>query len=165
MRKLLILTIYLMVITTLSACDTNDTDRIQQPQNTGNDKEDNKQEENMKLIITVGTTLFTATLQNNTAAMTFKKLLPMTITMFDLNNNEKYYELSDNLPTNSFNPGMMEKGDLMLYRSRTLVLFYKSFPTSYNYTHLGKIDDTTGLVEALGSGNATIIFESNITDK
>lgn len=163
MKKFVMIILSFIVITGLSACDTDDINTPElppQPEETDNDKEDNNPEENMKLKITIGTAVFTATLQNNAAATAFKKLLPMTITMAELNNNEKYCDLQGGLPTNSFNPGTINDGDLMLYGSRTLVLFYKSFSTSYSYTRLGKIDDTTGLSSALGSGNVTVTFES-----
>lgn len=114
--------------------------------------------DSVKLKITIGTITFTGSLYNNASVTTFKKSLPLTIDMKDLNGNEKYFDLPDNLPTNASNPGNIQNGDLMLYGSNTLVLFYKSFTTSYSYTPLGRIDNTTGLNSALGSGNATVTF-------
>ena len=87
-------------------------------------------------------------------------MLPLEVSMTELHNNEKYADLTNSLPTNSSNPQTIKSGDLMLYGSRTLVLFYKSFSTSYIYTKLGSIDDVTGLEEALGEGNVIIKFES-----
>jgi len=46
----------------------------------------------------------------------------------------------------------------MLYGNNCLVLFYESFSTYYHYTPLGKIDNSDGLAEALGSSNVQIIF-------
>ena len=100
-----------------------------------------------------------ATFSDNETAAAFKEKLPMTINMTELNGNEKYFDLSDTLPTDASNPGTIQTGDLMLYGSRTLVIFYKIFSTSYKYTRLGNIDDPSGLAAALGSGNATVTFK------
>ena len=115
--------------------------------------------DSMKLKITVGTNTFTATLYNNATVTAFKTKLPMTINMKELNGNEKYFDLPNDLPANPSNPGTVQAGDLMLYGSNTLVLFYKSFSTSYNYTRLARIDNPSGLAAALGSGNVTVKFE------
>jgi len=115
--------------------------------------------DSMKLKITIGANALTATLYNNPTATAFKTRLPMTINMSELNGNEKYFDLPDNLPANASNPGTIQTGDLMLYGSNTLVLFYKSFSTSYNYTRLARIDNPSGLTAALGSGNITVKFE------
>lgn len=109
--------------------------------------------------IKIGNSTFAATLYDNATAAAFKSLLPMTLKMVELNSNEKYVDLPRGLPTNASNPGTIQNGDLMLYGSSTLVLFYKTFSTSYNYTRLGRIDDVTGLVAALGSGSVNVSFE------
>ena len=115
--------------------------------------------DSMKLKITVGTNVFTATLYSNATVAAFKSRLPMTINMRELNGNEKYFDLPNSLPVNASNPGTIQTGDLMLYGSNTVVLFYKSFSTSYIYTRLGRIDNPSALTAALGTGNVTVKFE------
>jgi hypothetical protein len=117
------------------------------------------QNNNNKMKITVGKTIFRATLNNSATTKAFKEMLPLTINMAELNGDEKYYDLPNNLPTNSSSPGTTKNGDLMLFGSRTLVLFYKTHSTSYNYTKLGVVDDVTGLAKALGAGNVNVKFE------
>jgi len=118
-----------------------------------------------KIIIKVGGKTFEATLSDNATAIAFKALLPMTITMTELNGNEKYFSLSNNLPIKASNPSIIQIGDLMMYGSSTLVIFYKTFSTSYNYTKLGRVDDPTGLAAALGSGNVSVTFEVQREEK
>ncbi|MCW3109157.1 MAG: hypothetical protein JWQ09_3663 [Segetibacter sp.] len=113
----------------------------------------------MKMKITIGSNTFNGTLYNNATTTAFKVKLPITIDMTELNGNEKFFDLSDNFPTNASNPGTIQTGGLMLYGSNTLVLFYKTFSTSYNYTRLARIDNPSGLATALGSGNITVKFE------
>ena len=112
---------------------------------------------NMKIII--GKRTFAATLLDNSTTAAFKSLLPMTVNMVELNGNEKYADLSQSLPAGASNPRTIQTGDLMLYGPSTLVLFYKTFSTSYSYTRLGRVNDVSGLAAALGSGNVTITIE------
>ncbi|MHA6248083.1 cyclophilin-like fold protein [Pontibacter sp. CAU 1760] len=112
-----------------------------------------------KMKVKIGDSTFTATLYDNATTAAFRSILPLTVNMVELNNNEKYADLPRSLPTNAANPGTIQNGDLMLYGSSTLVLFYKTFPTSYSYTKLGRMDDATGLVAELGKGNVTVTFE------
>ncbi len=109
--------------------------------------------------IIIGNAHFTAILESNAAATEFKKMLPLTVNMKDLNSNEKFFDLSNSLPANASNPRTTNAGDMMLWGSNTLVLFYKTFNTSYSYTRLGKIENPSGLSQELGSGNATVTFE------
>lgn len=137
----------------LFACSKNN--EVEQTQNSN----DTSNTDIKKMKITIGSAVFTATLNNNATAKAFKARLPMTINMTELNGNEKYFDLLNALPANASNPGTIQTGDLMLYGSNTLVLFYKNFSTSYNYTRLARIDNPSGLANVLGSGNITVKFE------
>ncbi|MBM7651143.1 cyclophilin-like fold protein [Neobacillus cucumis] len=109
--------------------------------------------------ITVGNKSFTATLEENDTAKALVKQLPLTVDMSELNGNEKYHNLSGNLRADrSISPDRIHKGDLMLYGNKCLVLFYKTFNTSYSYVKLGHIENTTGLTESLGSGSVKVTF-------
>ena len=112
-----------------------------------------------KIKIKINSQTFTATLLDNKSTKAFKEILPLTMKMTELNGNEKYFDLPNSLPTNSYNPQTIKNGDLMLYGSKTFVLFYKTFSTSYSYTKLGSVDDITGLTTALGSGTVTVFLE------
>ncbi|MFV8367374.1 cyclophilin-like fold protein [Flavobacterium sp. XS1P27] len=112
-----------------------------------------------KMKITVGSSVFTATLYNNTTTKAFKAMLPLTINMSELNGNEKFYYFSSILPSNATTSKNIQTGDLMLYGNNCLVLFYENLNTSYSYTRLGKIDTISGLASTLGNGNVTVKFE------
>ena len=111
------------------------------------------------IVIKIGDREFKATLYDNKTAKAFKEKLPMELTMQELNGNEKYYYLDDSLPTNAERVGTIHRGDIMLYGSSCVVLFYETFDTSYSYTKIGHIDDVTNLSEAVGRGSVTVIFE------
>lgn len=111
------------------------------------------------LKITIGSASFTATLAPNATATAFKVMLPITLTMSDFNSNEKVCSLPNSLPTAAASPGTIHAGDLMLYGSNSIVLFYETFLTSYSYTSIGTVDDPSELREALGSGSITLKFE------
>lgn len=154
-HSLLLIYCVLSLFTALASCDK----KAAVSDAPGNNTDNNSHPTASKMKITIGTGTFTATLYDNATAATFKSLLPLTVNMIELNGNEKYADLSNRLPTNASNPGTIQTGDLMLYGASTLVLFYKTFPTSYHYTRLGRVDDVAGLAAALGSGNVTITFE------
>jgi len=112
-----------------------------------------------KMKITIGSKTFTATLRDNRTVAALQAMLPLTLEMKELNGNEKYFHLVKDLPAHAANPGTIQAGDLMLYESNSLVLFYKTFATSYSYTALGRIDDPAGLAAAAGSGDVKMQFE------
>ena len=112
------------------------------------------------MTVNIGTAEFSATLADTDTARAFADRLPLTLDMSDVNSNEKAFELAESLPDEPERPGKVSSGDLMLYGSNTIVLFYESFDTTYAYTRIGRLDAPDGVAEALGAGDVTVIFAS-----
>lgn len=114
----------------------------------------------VRIIVNIGNQNFTATLEDNESAKAFVKQLPLTINMKDLNDNEKYADLSFNIKKDSsYNPRKIKTGDIMLYSNNCLVLFYKTFSTSYSYVPIGRVNDVVKYVEALGKKDVIVTFK------
>lgn len=129
------------------------------PDNTAEAKGVNNRVTTTKMKIKIGSMTFAATLYDNPATTRLKAMLPLTLDMNELNGNEKYFHFSTNLPADASNPEMIRAGDLMLWGDNSLVLFYKTFPTSYSYTKLGRIENSSELSSAVGKGNVKVTFE------
>ena len=110
------------------------------------------------MTITINGQVFHATLYDTETVAALKEKMPLMLSMSELNGNEKYNYLPFSLPTNAGNPGQIHAGDLMLYGSDCLVLFYESFSTSYRYTPIGRINDPSGLADAVGGGGVQVTF-------
>ena len=114
--------------------------------------------EKSRMWMTVGEQRFAITLADNAAARAFVTLLPLTLEMSDLNSNEKYASLPGALPFKASKPGTIHAGDLMLYGTDTLVVFYSTFKSTYAYTRLGRVDDTANLAQVLGRHAVKVTF-------
>lgn len=171
MKQLFMIILSLTIATGASACSPGDWSFLpevaRQPgdnenpaggDNPGTDPTDSDPE-NRNITIKIGSATFTVTLTDNATASAFKALLPHTFSMSELNNNEKYCSLPQSLPTAVSNSSTIRSGDIMLYGSRPLVLFYKTFSTSYSYTRIGSVDNPDGLESALGTGEVAVSFE------
>lgn len=112
----------------------------------------------LNITLTIGTKTFAATLVDNAATRALITQFSLTLDMSELNGNEYYVYLNNSLPTASKNSRTIHAGDIKLYGSSCLVIFYKSFSTSYSYTDLGTIDDSTGLLDALRESNGKVTF-------
>ena len=119
----------------------------------------NNQNEEIKINLTINNKTFSATLENNVTTRELISMFPMTLNMSELNSNEKYNYLDTDLTTNSSRQSRINAGDIKLYGSNCLVVFYESFNTSYSYTNLGTVDDVDVFVSELGNGSVTITFD------
>ena len=159
----LLLTVSLL-LTAPAACgeaagaDTPPAGGTEPPEN--NSGNENKPTMNQKITLKIGGRSFAATLRDNDTARAFAQLLPLTVDMSELNGNEKYHYLPSSLPTAASRPGTIHAGDLMLYGSDCVVLFYETFSSSYSYTPIGALDAVDGLTAALGRGSVQVTFEA-----
>ena len=117
---------------------------------TGCQKKDQVKKEEIKdsmkeVMITINNKEYELELEDNETVNDFLKQLPLSISMSELNGNEKYVYLDQGLSTNPTNPKNITQGDVMLFGDNCLVIFYKSFETSYSYTKIGHINDLDDL--------------------
>lgn len=98
-------------------------------------------EENV-MKININNEEYVINVENETLMEELFNSLPQTFTMTELNGNEKYYYLNSNMKNaNSEAVGQVQKGDVMLFGSDCLVIFYDSFETEFRYTKIGHIDN------------------------
>ena len=147
MKKTLLYSLLIIFMFILVGCNNEN--------NSINNIEVNPSEVIKEVKILINDKEYIIKLENNETAKSFVNLLPKELNMNELNGNEKYIYLDTNLPTNAYKPNRINQGDVMLYGNNCLVIFYKSFDTSYSYTKIGHIDN----LPDLGSENITVKIE------
>ncbi len=145
MKKIILILICSILI--LTGCNNNSTKH-----------EKDTEESDVRVSevkVTINDKEYKIKLENNDTVNEFIKILPQEFIMDELNGNEKFVYMNNSLTTNSYNPNHIVKGDVMLYGNNCLVIFYKSFDTSYSYTKIGHITD----LDNLGNGSITAKFD------
>lgn len=150
----------------LNACDASVTDGREEPNAEEQSSNDNKPERKeaemadlLALELKIGEEVFSAQLYESETTEALLGLLPLTIDMDDLHGNEKFFYLSERLPTNSESTEHIDAGDIMLYGDNCLVFFYDKLSTSHKYTRLGYIEDVEKFTRAVGEGNVTVALD------
>lgn len=177
MKRMLLTILMMAVLSALTACgttpgsdavSTNESGALPPAQqkesgtpNVSDTAEDAAPEQaasEIAITLTVNGQIFSATLLDNETAHQLAEQFPLTLNMSELNGNEKYFYMDRELPTDTYQPGQINAGDLMLYGNNCLVLFYESFSSGYSYTRLGRVDDPAGLAEPLGADSVEVAF-------
>lgn len=140
----------------LCSCQKQESYQSSYKQTNQTQKEDDLMEQR---TLKINNQSFSIDLEDNETVQKFIELLPLTMDMQELNGNEKYYYMETSLPTNSENVGYIEAGDIMLFGDNCLVLFYKSFSTSYSYTRIGRMENVENLETYVGQQNITVTIE------
>ena len=154
MKKILLVAVCSLIL--LTGCtNKSNSDNLNNNKTNNSATQDNETKDSdvkvSNIKVTIDNKTYTLELEDNETARSFIDLLPQEYSMSELNGNEKYIYLDSSLPTNSSNPKHINSGDVMLYGDNCLVIFYKSFDTSYSYTKIGHIDNLDDL------GNESII--------
>ena len=159
MKKIVYSLLIVICLFMVVGCNSKKDETNNQNNSTNQQESNNKSNNSNEVIKSVKAIIngkeYVINLEDNETANSFANLLPQELNMSELNGNEKYIYLDTTLPTNSSNPKRINAGDVMLYGNNCLVIFYKSFDTSYSYTRIGHIDDLPNL----GNGNITVKFE------
>lgn len=108
-------------------------------------------EAKMKIRMTTGETVLTATMLDNATARDFVALLPTTLTLRDYAGTEKVSDLPWKLSTKGAPAGIDPSvGDITLYAPwGNLAIFYRDFGYASGLILLGKVDEGTDRLSQL----------------
>lgn len=154
----ILIVIIILVVTLIVINLKDDNSDTNQDRGINTSEEIDGDDLSMKINLMINGEEFTAILDDNETTRELLNRLPLEVSMSELNGNEKYYYFDEALPTNSYRPGSISTGDIMLYGSDCLVIFYEDFDTPYSYTRVGKIDNVDNLKDALGNGNVNVMI-------
>ncbi len=138
---------------TVAVCAESDSVRSQEPRSGTTEKQETK----MKIRITIGDKVASATLASNETAQDFVSLLPLTLTLKDYADNEKISDLPKKLSRKgapaSYDPSA---GDITYYAPwGNLALFHKDGHDSPGLIKLGSFDSGAELLHEPGVLKAT----------
>ena len=141
----ILIAIIVSVVVTTIMMNNKESDKDPNLSPEANQSIDNEEMTMGKVYININNKKLEIDLENNSTTSALIKLLPLELSMDDLNGNEKYVYLNESLPTNTYSPKHIEAGDVMLFGDNCLVIFYKSFDTSYSYSKIGHINNLPSL--------------------
>ena len=106
----------------------------------------------------VGKNVLTIKLEDNSSAQAFVDLLrqgDLIIDMHDYGNFEKVGSIGTDLPRNDKRI-RTKPGDVILYQGNQITIYYDV--NEWNFTLLGRVQNTSALKEVLGNDKVTIRF-------
>ncbi len=106
----------------------------------------------------IGQNVLTIKMEDNSSAQAFVDLLQggdLTIDMHDYGNFEKVGSIGTDLPRNDKRI-RTKPGDVILYQGNQITIYYDV--NEWNFTLLGRVQNTAGLKEVLGNDKVTVRF-------
>lgn len=168
MKRLITIAIVLLIAFGLTACGTNETapdDRAGEPhtpapigENTTPTASPEPGKEGSDMILLIGDTPVQVNWEDNRTVEALRDIVastPLTVSMSMYGGFEQVGPIGQSLPKDD-RKITTEAGDIVLYSSNKIVVFYGS--NTWEYTKLGHISDKTTqeLAELLGNGNVSL---------
>lgn len=158
LKKVALALCFIACVAFLCGCEKKEETINNASSNQTIEKEENDKMDTFKINVSIKGQTFQATLEDNETSRAFLKKLPLTLSMEELNGNEKFHYFDSTFPSNPTKISKINAGDIMLYGNDCLVLFYSTFETNYRYTRIGKLDNPSEIKDIVGSGNIEITF-------
>jgi hypothetical protein len=115
-------------------------------------------EGNVKIKITVGSTVLTATLDDNSTTRALVAKFPLTVPMQDLYSREMCYHFPDALPADNVRNTGYEVGEIIYWPPRhSLVIMYAQNGERFSMQKMGRIERGVDIFS--NTGNVTVTFE------
>lgn len=115
------------------------------------------QEKKMNITVTISGTDYAALFDGNAASKEIASLFPLSLSMAEwAGNNEYYVRLSKKVSGNAPKAAKIRAGDIMLYNSISLVIFYADAPYTEGYVKIGQIENPVELKKALDSSGGKV---------
>ncbi len=160
MKKIIALTLSIALMLTLCACAKTGRESVPEVQNETENTEVEKPESNEmdNLKLKINDVQVNVSWEDNESVKALSKLAaegPVIIEMSPYGGFEQVGSIGTTLPSDDTNI-RTQAGDIMLYTSSQMVIFYGS--NSWAYTRLGKITDKSAkeLGELLGGSGVTV---------
>lgn len=145
-RKIISAAVILALLLSMAGCgNKSDIKTDDVSSNTSGETLNTKEQASETMNVNINGTDYVIDLEDNATVRELCGKLPLECEMQELNGNEKYVYMDFSLPTSSSNPKHINAGDVMLFGDSCLVIFYKTFDTSYSYTKIGHIDNLPDL--------------------
>ena len=143
-----------MLSISLTACETENNPTSQEiAGNSENDKPETEIQ-NMKLKVTIGNVVLTATLADNPTAKDFISLLPLTVKLDDYANSEKIFYPERRLSTENAGSINAVAGDITYYSPwGNVAIFYKDFGNPSSLIRIAKFNGNIDVLKKSGSAN------------
>lgn len=117
----------------------------------------------MKIKITVGDHVLTATMYDNATSRSFIDKLPLTLSMMDLYSREMVYRFPDALPANEASTRGYEVGEIIYYPPlHSFVIMYAQNGEVFNMQSMGHVDSNVQVFNGIGTVNVTFELD-NVT--